>query len=161
MRQNGFSSILLILLIFVFLGIITLLFLQNIKDSKHLTFLDRDQKLTELNKPAAHNASNTLANPASVNCGKVGGESVIQTMPNGGQVGICDFEDNQSCEEWALFYGNCPVGGVKTIGFDTPAQVYCAQLGGQTLAVKNATCTLPSGKVCNDEDLYNGDCDIN
>lgn len=99
-----------------------------------------------------------LANPASVNCGEQGGTLQIKTLPNGGQYGLCNFEDNQACEEWALFRGECPVGGVKTTGFDTEAQKYCAWLGGQTLAVKDAQCTLPDGTVCSDEALFHGTC---
>ncbi len=110
---------------------------------------------------ANSNASSTstvgLANPASVNCGNVGGTTSIQNGPNG-QYGLCEFGDNMACEEWALYRGECPVGGVKTTGFNTKAQMYCAWVGGQTLAVPNATCTLPSGKVCSDEAVYNGTC---
>lgn len=100
-----------------------------------------------------------LANPASVNCTKQGGTTVIMTNGSGGQYGLCQFEDNMSCEEWALFRGDCPVGGIRTTGFDTIEQKYCAWVGGQTLAVENAKCTLPNGTVCSDEELYNlGQC---
>lgn len=98
-----------------------------------------------------------LANPASENCAKVGGTTSIQEGPNG-QYGLCEFGDNMACEEWALYRKECPVGGVKTTGFDTKPQMYCAWVGGKTLAEPNATCTLPSGKVCSDEALYNGTC---
>jgi putative hemolysin len=30
-----------------------------------------------------------------------------------GQYGVCFFEDNRQCEEWALLRGDCPVGGKK------------------------------------------------
>ncbi len=152
MSNKGFSSILVVLLIVLFLGIVTLLFLQNIKDANNI----------KIHSALENTKSNTqLANPASVNCIKQGGRLSIQTLPNGSQYGLCTFEDNMQCEEWALFYGNCPVGGIKVTGFDTPAQVYCAIQGGETLAVNDASCTLPSGKVCNDEDLYNGKCSVN
>ena len=98
-----------------------------------------------------------LANPASVNCTSVGGNLVIQTDPNG-QYGLCYFEDNRACEEWALFRGDCPVGGVKTTGFDTDAQKYCAWVGGKTLAVPNAVCTFPDGSTCPDDAFFNGTC---
>lgn len=98
-----------------------------------------------------------LANPASVNCEKVGGTTSIQDGPNG-QYGLCEFEDNMACEEWALYRGDCPVGGVKTTGYDNTPQMYCAWIGGKTVAEPNATCTLPSGKVCSDEAVYNGSC---
>lgn len=100
-----------------------------------------------------------LANPASINCEKQGGQTVIMKNGNGGEFGLCQFEDDMACEEWALYRGQCPVGGVKTTGFDTIAQKYCAWVGGQTLAVENAQCTLPDGTVCSDEELYNaGQC---
>src|SRR5579872_2842296 len=96
----------------------------------------------------------TLANPASVNCGKVGGTLLIQTRGDGGQYGLCDFGDNMQCEEWALLRGDCPVGGIKTTGYATIDQKYCAWLGGRTYAVPNATCTLPNGHTCSDTALY-------
>ncbi len=99
-----------------------------------------------------------LANPASVNCKQVGGTTVIQNGPNG-QYGLCQFEDNQACEEWALYRGNCPVGGVKTTGYDTIEQMYCAWAGGETLAVENPNCKLPDGTICTDEAVYNGTCE--
>jgi putative hemolysin len=102
-----------------------------------------------------------LPNPASQNCIAQGGTLQIKTLPNGAQYGLCNFEDAYACEEWALYRGQCPPNGVKTTGFTTEAQRYCAWLGGQTLAVKDATCTLPSGKVCPDEALYNGTCSLN
>lgn len=99
----------------------------------------------------------SIANPASVNCTKVGGTNAVMEGPNG-QYGLCQFPDDMICEEWALYRGECPVGGVKTTGFDTIEQKYCAWAGGQTLAVPNAQCTLPNGQICSDESLYNGTC---
>jgi len=46
-----------------------------------------------------------LANPASVNCGKVGATSVIMNNPDGSQYGMCKFSNGTVCEEWALFRG--------------------------------------------------------
>ena len=46
-----------------------------------------------------------MANPASVNCVNVGGQSVIMTNPDGSQYGMCNFTNGTSCEEWALFRG--------------------------------------------------------
>lgn len=108
-------------------------------------------------KDTKTDTSQTLANPASVNCAKVGGTTLIENGPNG-QYGLCDFGDNMQCEEWALYRGQCPVGGVKTTGFDTIEQKYCAWVGGQTYAVPNAKCKLPGGKTCSDTALYNGSC---
>jgi putative hemolysin len=102
--------------------------------------------------------STKLANPASVNCIKLGGNLIINTRGDGGQYGLCYFEDNRACEEWALMRGNCPVGGVKTTGFDTIDQNYCAWSGGQTLAIYNSICTFKNGSKCSTIDFYNGKC---
>lgn len=111
-----------------------------------------------LSQPSGDNENGMeLANPASVNCKKVGGTTVIKNGPNG-QYGLCQFEDNMACEEWALLRGDCPIGGVKTTGYDTIQQMYCAWVGGETLAVKNPSCKLPNGTVCTDDAVYNGTC---
>jgi len=46
-----------------------------------------------------------MANPASVNCGKVGATSEILKNPDGSEYGMCKFPNGTSCEEWALFRG--------------------------------------------------------
>jgi len=46
-----------------------------------------------------------IANPASVNCGTLGGNTEIKTAADGGQYGMCAFANGTSCEEWALFRG--------------------------------------------------------
>jgi len=50
-------------------------------------------------------APDSLANPASVNCGKVGATSEIMNNPDGSQYGMCKFPNGTACEEWALFRG--------------------------------------------------------
>jgi len=48
-----------------------------------------------------------LANPASVNCGRLGGRTEIRNGPQG-QFGVCMLPDGRVCEEWALFRdGRC------------------------------------------------------
>jgi len=102
-----------------------------------------------------------LANPASVNCATQGGRLEIKANGGGGQYGLCYFEENRACEEWALLRGDCPVGGRKTTGYDTEAQRYCAWLGGQVFATDDAVCTLPDGRACLASDLYLGvDCGL-
>ena len=44
-----------------------------------------------------------MANPASVNCGKIGGNTEIKKNPDGSEYGMCNFSNGTSCEEWALF----------------------------------------------------------
>lgn len=99
-----------------------------------------------------------LGNPASVNCTKVGGNLVIQKRGDGGEYGLCYFEENRACEEWALVRGDCPLGGRKTTGYQTIDQNYCAWSGGETFAVPNSQCTFKNGKVCSTIDFYNGKC---
>ena len=106
-----------------------------------------------------------IANPASQNCIDQGGTLQIEERGDGGQIGVCYFEDNRQCEEWALMNGACPAGGVKVTGYVTPAARYCAITGG-TYAVtgesntedEQGTCTLPDGGVCDAWDYYNGVC---
>lgn len=44
-----------------------------------------------------------LPNPASVYCEKLGGKSEIVTQADGGQAGLCVFENGNVFEEWTLF----------------------------------------------------------
>lgn len=60
------------------------------------------------------NNSTGIANPASVNCVEKGGTLEIKTDESGGQYGICVFQSGESCEEWAMFRGECTVGGPTT-----------------------------------------------
>jgi putative hemolysin len=106
-----------------------------------------------------------LPNPASENCVVQGGRLSIQTREDGGQYGICLFEDNRQCEEWALLRGDCPVGGVKVTGYVTAAAVYCAITGGEYAITGNAgagdelgTCTLKDGSLCDVWEYYKGEC---
>lgn len=50
----------------------------------------------------------SLANPASVYCEGNGGVLEIVTLKDGGQIGMCVFED-YSCEEWAFMNGECEI----------------------------------------------------
>jgi len=109
---------------------------------------------TEIPEPTKTN----LANPASVNCTEKGGQIEPQTKPDGSQYALCFFDDNRACEEWAMYRGECPVGGRKTTGYDTEAQKFCAWSGGQTIAMENAICTFSNGSTCPDEAFYTGTC---
>ncbi len=106
-----------------------------------------------------------MANPASVNCTEKGGTLNIEQRGDLGQIGVCYFEDNRQCEEWALFNGACPVGGLKVTGYTTEAARFCAITGGQYAITGNSgaadeqgTCTFSAGKNCNVWDYYNGTC---
>jgi uncharacterized protein len=104
--------------------------------------------------------SSGAANPASVNCEKQGGVLQIETRSDGGQFGVCTFPDGNQCEEWALFRGDCPVGGVQVTGYTTEAGRFCAISGGTYAATtpEQGSCTLKSGKICDAEEYYTGAC---
>lgn len=106
-----------------------------------------------------------LANPASQNCIDQGGTLAIEERGDEGQFGICYFEDNRQCEEWALMRGDCPVGGVKVTGYVTPAARHCAITGGSyaitgesNTDTEQGTCTFSNGAACDVWDYYNGLC---
>jgi putative hemolysin len=106
-----------------------------------------------------------LANPASENCIKHGGKLIIEKRGDGGEYGICLFEDNRQCEEWAMLRGNCPVGGIKVTGYVTPAARYCAIEGGEYKITANSNmeneqgvCTFVNGKKCDVWEYFNGKC---
>lgn len=99
-----------------------------------------------------------MANPASLNCKNKGGTTIIQSLQDGAQFGLCQFSDNMACEEWAMMRGECPVGGIKTTGYDNMGQKYCAWLGGQTFAVPNSQCKFPDGHTCATDALWAGNC---
>lgn len=112
--------------------------------------------------------SSHFPNPASANCVKKGGKVVIEKRGDGGEYGICLFEDNRQCEEWALFRGNCPVGGIKVTGYVTPAAQYCAISGGEySITAKGnreneqGTCSFKNGFRCGVWEYYDGKCSPN
>jgi hypothetical protein len=128
----------------------------------------------EVNKPKY---KIEIPNPALLNCINKGGTLLIQKSGNGGEYGICIFEDNRQCEEWALFRGECPVGGVKITGYVTQAAQYCVITGGSYKVSsqqdnkyyelifhylvppkEQGTCTFNNGKSCDVWDYFNGKC---
>jgi putative hemolysin len=106
---------------------------------------------------ADDSAPTQLANPASVNCQQQGGELSIRQRPDGGEYGVCVFEDNRQCEEWSLLRGECPVGGVKITGYDNESEIYCAITGGEVnMATK--TCKTHQGILCDVAAYFSGLC---
>lgn len=57
-----------------------------------------------------------IANPAPVNCEKLGGKIDIKTDQTGGQVGYCQLKNGQECEEWALLRGECGISSSAQLG---------------------------------------------
>ena len=101
-----------------------------------------------------------IANPASANCIAKGGKLEMRTNKNG-QYGVCLFEDNRQCEEWALMNGKCPEGGVKVTGYDTDAEIYCAITGGQVggrVGTATPMCKRFDGTLCNAQANLDGEC---
>ncbi len=101
----------------------------------------------------------TLANPASSNCIAKGGTLEIRKSKIG-EYGVCLFEDNRQCEEWALLRGECPMGGLKITGYQSEAEVYCAITGGQLegLDTNAPTCKRIDGTLCNAQANFDGEC---
>jgi putative hemolysin len=106
-----------------------------------------------------------IANPASQNCARQGGTLAIEKRVDGGEYGVCLFADNRQCEEWAMFRGECPVGGIKITGYLTPAARYCAITGGTYQVTGNSntdqeqgTCTFKAGRPCDVLEYFAGKC---
>ncbi|MBE0529929.1 MAG: DUF333 domain-containing protein [Rhodospirillales bacterium] len=100
-----------------------------------------------------------IANPASVHCIDVGGQAITETRPDGSEFGVCLFEDNRQCGQWALFRGNCPIGGIRVAGFPSDAARYCAITGSAFgIAGTQETCTTPNGTVCDTVSYFDGSC---
>jgi putative hemolysin len=70
--------------------------------------------IIRLSKPEITNSGNdtSLANPASVYCINHGGNLSIRRDLDGGQYGVCVFDDNSECEEWAYLRGECNVSSL-------------------------------------------------
>ncbi len=105
------------------------------------------------------NAAVGLPNPASQNCIDKGGRLEMRENKLG-QYGVCLFEDNRQCEEWALFRGQCPAGGVKVTGYANAAEIFCAITGGTVQGTGTATpmCKRIDGTLCVAQANLDGDC---
>lgn len=55
----------------------------------------------------------SLANPAAVFCKEMGYRYEIRQDPKGNQYGVCIFDDNTECEEWAFYRKECGVSYLK------------------------------------------------
>lgn len=108
-----------------------------------------------------------IANPASENCIQQGGTLIMQSRGALGEYGVCVFENNRQCEEWALLRGDCPETGVDVSGYATTASAFCAITGGEYAVTGNAgaadeqgACTLKSGQTCDVWAYFDGECDL-
>jgi putative hemolysin len=67
---------------------------------------------------------------ASQHCASQGGQRRVERGPDG-EIGVCIFEGNRQCEEWALLLGECPPGGIPVVGYATTSERHCAIRGGR------------------------------
>lgn len=110
-----------------------------------------------------------LANPASVNCVKVGGKTEIKKDTQGNEYGMCTFTNGTSCDEWALFRneGCKPFTPVTitpaAIGLANPASVNCGKVGATSEIMNNpdgsqyGMCKFPNGTSCEEWALFRGE----
>jgi hypothetical protein len=114
-----------------------------------------------------------MANPASVNCGNIGGTTEIKTSADGSQYGMCTFTNGTTCEEWALFRGEgCQAGpsvnqtpaepASNQTGLANPASVNCVNIGGKvdikdSAAGQYGMCTFTNGTTCEEWALFRGE----
>ena len=111
-----------------------------------------------------------MANPASVNCGKVGGNVEIKKDAQGNEYGMCTFTNGTTCDEWALFRneGCKPFSPVTTtapasVGMANPASVNCGKVGATSVIMNNpdgsqyGMCKFPNGTACEEWALFRGE----
>jgi putative hemolysin len=142
--------------------------IQSITLSLAVIFLGACSALTKQNMPVPTQPqlSAEIANPASVNCIRQGGTLSIRKHGSGGEYGVCVFEGGKQCEEWAMFRGECPAGGVKITGYVSQAAQYCVITGGEYIIItanlnadqEQGVCAFRTGKACDVRDYFDGKC---
>jgi uncharacterized protein len=114
----------------------------------------------------------TIANPASAYCEEQGLKLEIRTAQDGSQYGVCMFEDDTECEEFAYYRGECKPGDLDVAppptatpaGIANPASTYCVEQGG-TSEIRTAedssqygVCSFPDGSACEEWAFFRGEC---
>jgi putative hemolysin len=74
--------------------------------------------------PTEPTSQAALPNPASAFCEQQGGQIEIRTDSNGGQYGVCQFQDGTECDEWAFFRGECIPGEPEGVPSPEPLPRY-------------------------------------
>ena len=110
-------------------------------------------------------------NPASVYCEQQGGNLEIRTDEDGGEYGICMFDDGSECDEWDFYEEKCSPGdyfpaseGENGVGLANPAAVYCEdQAGFYEIRSKDdgsqfGVCIFEDGSECDDWEFFEGIC---
>ena len=122
--------------------------------------------------PTATLETVTIANPASVYCEEQGFKLETRTDQDNNQYGVCMFEDETECEEWAYYRGECKPGDMDVApaptatpaGIANPAATYCVEQGG-TSEIRTAedgsqsgVCVFPDGSECEEWAFFRGEC---
>lgn len=144
--------------IYIFLGIVVALVLIG------AAYYFGTQKTTEtpvLSSTTTNGPASQVASAAYSKCVDNGGFVTTAIRGTYGYYQVCNFEDDMTCDLYALYDGQCPIGGVSTIGYDTTAQVFCAQRGGHPQGSENGQCKMPNGVVCSTASVYAGTCAAN
>lgn len=100
----------------------------------------------------------SVASAAYAKCVNNGGFVTTDRRGKNGFYNLCNFADDMNCELYALYNGQCPVGGVHIIGYSTKPQVFCALRGGTPQGSENGQCKMPNGKTCTTDSIYKGTC---
>jgi uncharacterized protein len=114
--------------------------------------------------PAATVAEKSgIANPASTNCVDKGGKLDI-VKGQAGEIGMCILPDGTTCEEWALFRGECKPGDKQSQLTTDPAAKFCADNGGKVEVIGAGTagewgkCVFKDNSFCDEWSYFRGAC---
>ena len=113
-----------------------------------------------------------MANPASAYCEEQGFKMETRTAQDGSQYGVCMFEDDTECEEWAYYRGECKPGDMNVApaptaspaGIANPASTYCLEQGGTSEihtaedGSQSGMCTFPDGSECEEWAFFRAEC---
>lgn len=113
-----------------------------------------------------------MANPASAYCEEQEFKLEIRAAQDGSQYGVCIFEDDSECEEWAYYRGECKPGDMDVAapptetqaGIANPASAYCAEQGGASEirttedGSLSGVCIFPDGSECEEWAFFRGEC---
>jgi len=113
-----------------------------------------------------------MANPASAYCEQQGLKLEIRTAQDGSQYGVCMFEDDTECEEWAYYRGKCKPGDMDVApaptatpaGIANPASTYCVEQGGASEirtaedGSQSGVCVFPDGSACEEWAFFREAC---
>jgi putative hemolysin len=85
--------------------------------------------LAACSAPAPQPQTVTAASAAQ-HCESQGGQRRVESGADG-EIGVCSFQGDRQCEEWALLLGECPSGGIPVAGYATTSERHCAIRGGR------------------------------